>query len=157
MVEIEIVSKKENELLDRTEINFKAMHPMEGTPQREAVREKLATMMKATKDRVIVDSMDSEFGKMETVGYAKVYKTKEAAMKFEREYVLVRNKLKEKAKVEKKAAATPPPQRQAAAAPAKSAEKAPEKPAEKQAEKHGEKHGEKHAEKPAEKHAEKKA
>jgi small subunit ribosomal protein S24e len=157
MVEIEIVSKKENELLDRTEINFKAMHPMEGTPQREAVREKLATMMKATKDRVIVDSMDSEFGKMETVGYAKVYKTKEAAMKFEREYVLVRNKLKEKAKVEKKAAATPPPQRQAAAAPAKSAEKAPEKPAEKPAEKHAEKHGEKHAEKPAEKHAEKKA
>jgi len=156
-MEIEIVSKKENELLDRTEVNFKAMHPMEGTPQREAVREKLATMMKATRDRVIVDSMDSEFGKMETVGYAKVYKTKEAAMKFEREYVLVRNKLKEKAKVEKKAAATPPPQRQAAAAPAKSAEKAPEKPVEKPAEKHAEKHGEKHAEKPTEKHAEKKA
>lgn len=156
-MEIEIVSKKENELLDRTEVNFKAMHPMEGTPQREAVREKLATMMKATKDRVIVDSMDSEFGKMETVGYAKVYKTKEAAMKFEREYVLIRNKLKEKVKVEKKAAATPPPQKPAAAAPAKSAEKAPEKPAEKPAEKHAEKHGEKHAEKPAEKHAEKKA
>lgn len=156
-MEIEIVSKKENELLDRTEVNFRAMHPMEGTPQREAVREKLATMMKATKDRVIVDSMDSEFGKMETVGYAKVYKTKEAAMKFEREYVLIRNKLKEKVKVEKKAAATPPPQKPAAAAPAKSAEKAPEKPAEKPAEKHAEKHGEKHAEKPAEKHAEKKA
>jgi small subunit ribosomal protein S24e len=156
-MEIEIVSKKENELLDRTEVNFKAMHPKEGTPQREAVREKLAAMMKATKDRVIVDSMDSEFGKMETVGYAKVYKTKEAAMKFEREYVLIRNKLKEKVKVEKKAAATPPPGKPAAAAPAKSAEKAPEKPAEKSAEKHAEKHGEKHAEKPAEKHAEKKA
>jgi len=156
-MEIEIVSKKENELLDRTEVNFKAMHPKEGTPQREAVREKLATMMKATKDRVIVDSMDSEFGKMETVGYAKVYKTKEAAMKFEREYVLVRNKLKEKVKVEKKAAATPPPGKREVAAPAKPAEKAPEKPAEKPAEKHAEKHGEKHAEKPAEKHAEKKA
>ena len=155
-MEIEIVSKKENELLDRTEVNFRAMHPMEGTPQREAVREKLATMMKAPKDRVIVDSMDSEFGKMETVGYAKVYKTKEAAMKFEREYVLVRNKLKEKAKVEKKAAATPPPVKPTAAAPAKSVEKAPEKPAEKPAEKHAEKHGEKHADKPAEKHAEKK-
>jgi len=156
-MEIEIVSKKENELLDRTEVNFRAMHPMEGTPQREAVREKLATMMKAPKDRVIVDSMDSEFGKMETVGYAKVYKTKEAAMKFEREYVLIRNKLKEKVKVEKKAAATPPPQKPAVAAPAKSAEKTPEKQAEKPAEKHAEKHGEKHAEKPAEKHAEKKA
>lgn len=156
-MEIEIVSKKENELLDRTEITFKAVHAKEGTPQRETVREKLASIMKATKERVIVDSMDSEFGKMETVGYAKVYKTKDAAMKFEREYVLIRNKLKEKAKVEKKAAPTPPPGKREVAAQAKPAEKAPEKPAEKPAEKHAEKHGEKHAEKPAEKHAEKKA
>jgi len=156
-MEIEIVSKKENELLDRTEITFKAVHAKEGTPLRETVREKLASIMKATKERVIVDSMDSAFGKMETVGYAKVYKTKEAAMKFEREYVLVRNKLKEKVKVEKKAAATPPPGKREVAAQAKPAEKAPEKSAEKPAEKHAEKHGEKHAEKPAEKHAEKKA
>ncbi|MBU0684727.1 MAG: 30S ribosomal protein S24e [Thermoplasmatota archaeon] len=139
-MEIEIVSKKENELLDRTEVTFKASHPKEGTPQREAVREKLASMLKAAKERVIVDSMDSEFGKMETVGYAKVYKTKESAMKFEREYVLIRNKLKEKAKVEKKAAAQAPAKLRAEAAPAAPAapakeksEKAPEKPAEKKA------------------------
>ncbi len=127
-MEIEIVDKVENEVLDRTEVTFKAVHPKEGTPQREAVREKLSALLKAPKERVIVDSMNSEFGKMETMGYAKVYKTKEAAMKFEREHVLVRNKLKEKAKVEKKAAAPKP-----AAAPreAKPAEKAPEKKAEK--------------------------
>jgi small subunit ribosomal protein S24e len=150
-MEIEIVSKKENELLDRTEVTFKALHPKEGTPQREVVREKLASMLKASKDRVIVDAMDSEFGKMETVGYAKVYKTKEAAMKFEREHVLVRNKLKEAVKKEKKAAA-PPPGKPAAASPAKPAEKAPEKPAEK----HAEKPAERHAEKPPEKHPDKK-
>ena len=150
-MEIEIVSKKENELLDRTEVTFKALHPKEGTPQREVVREKLASMLKASKDRVIVDAMDSEFGKMEAVGYAKVYKTKEAAMKFEREHVLVRNKLKEAVKKEKKAAA-PPPGKPAAASPAKPAEKAPEKPAEK----HAEKPAEKHAEKPPEKHPDKK-
>jgi small subunit ribosomal protein S24e len=150
-MEIEIVSKKENELLDRTEVTFKALHPKEGTPQREVVREKLASMLKASKDRVIVDAMDSEFGKMETVGYAKVYKTKEAAMKFEREHVLVRNKLKEAVKKEKKAAA-PPPGKPAAASPAKPAEKTPEKPAEK----HAEKPAEKHAEKPPEKHPDKK-
>jgi len=156
-MEVEIVDKKENQLLDRTEVTFKASHAKEGTPQREAVREKLASILKATKERVIVDSMDSAFGRMETLGYAKVYKSKEAAMKYEREHVLVRNKLKEKVKVEKKAAA-PPPQKQA---PAKAAEKAPEKaaekPAEKAPEKHGEKAPEKHAEKHPEKHAEKKA
>lgn len=133
-MEIEILSKKENELMERTEVRFKAIHPKEGTPQREAVREKVAAVLKATKERVIVDSMDSEFGRTETLGYAKVYKTKEAAMKYEREPILVRNKLKEKAKVEKKAAA--PGQKPAgasAAPPAKPATAPPpeKKPAEK--------------------------
>jgi len=132
-MEIEIVSKKENELLDRTEVKFKAVHTKEGTPQREAVREKLAAMLKATKERVIVDSMDSEFGKTETIGYAKVYKNKDAAMKFEREHVLVRNKLKEKVKVEKKKVAAPPPGKPAAATPAAAPAAAPTKSAEKKA------------------------
>lgn len=139
-MEIEIVTKKENELLDRTEVKFKASHPKEGTPQREAVREKLATMLKASKERVIVDSMDSEFGMMQTVGYAKVYKTKEAAMKYERMYVLVRNKLKERVVTEKKARTKAPAAApRAVKAAEKPAEKAPEKPADKKAEKPAEK------------------
>lgn len=128
-MEIEIIAKKENELLDRTEVKFKAVHPKEGTPQREAVREKIAAILKATKERVIVDSMDSEFGKTETVGYAKVYKNKDSAMKYEREPTLVRNKLKEKVKVEKKKkVAAAAPVARAVAAPA-----AEKKPAEKKA------------------------
>jgi small subunit ribosomal protein S24e len=148
-VEIEIVTKEENQVLDRMEITFKAVHPKEGTPQREAVRDKLSALLKAPKEQVIVDGMNSEFGKMETVGYAKVYKTKEAAMRFERMHVLVRNKLKEKVKVEKKAAT----KAQAAAPRAvKSAEKPAEKPAEKKDEKPAaDKPVEKKAEKPAEK------
>ena len=143
-MEVEIVSKKENILLDRTEVKFKAVHPKEGTPQRDAVRDKLVSLLKASKERVIVDAMNSEFGKTETFGYAKVYKTKEAAMKYEREQILVRNKLKEKVKVEKKKAVAPPPK-------APKAAEAAEKPAEKPA-------AEKPAEKPSsEKHPEKKA
>jgi small subunit ribosomal protein S24e len=150
-MEVEVVSKKENVLLDRTEIKFKAMHPKEGTPQRETIRDKISALLKAPKERVIVDAMDSEFGKSETIGYAKVYKTKEAAMKFEREQILVRNKLKEKVKVEKKKAAGPPPkaQKPAAATEKPAAEKPAEKPAEKHAEKPVEKRGEKSPEKKA--------
>lgn len=107
-MEIEIVEKKENGLLERIEVTFKASHTDEGTPQREAVREKLSALLKAPKERVIVDAMTSEFGRMETVGYAKVYETKEAAMKYEREHILVRNKLKEKKVVAKKAPAAAP-------------------------------------------------
>jgi len=129
-MEIEILSKKENELMERTEVRFKAVHPKEGTPQRDVVREKVAAMLKAAKERVIVDSMDSEFGKTETIGYAKVYKTKEAAMRFEREPILVRNKLKEKVKVAKKAAAAAPAPK---AGPAPAAPAGDKKPAEKKA------------------------
>ena len=147
-MEVEIVSKKENVLLDRTEIKFKIAHPKEGTPKREDIRDKISAAVKASKDRVIVDAMGSEFGTTVTVGYAKVYKTKEAAVKFEREQILVRNKLKEKkVKAEKKPAAAPPAAKPAAAAPAKAPEKAAEKPAEKPADKHAEKHAEKPAEK----------
>ena len=103
-MDIEIVAKKENELLERTEVTFKAVHEKEGTPERDAVREKLSAVLKAPKDRIVVDSMTSEFGRMDTLGYAKVYKSKDAAMKYEREHILVRNRLKEKAKAEKKPA-----------------------------------------------------
>lgn len=108
-MEIEIVEKKENGLLERVEVTFKASHEKEGTPQREAVRDKLSALLKAPKDQVIVDTMTSEFGRMETVGYAKVYKSKDAAMKYEREHILVRNKLKERKVVVKKVAAARPP------------------------------------------------
>ncbi len=108
-MEIEIVEKKENGLLERIEVTFKASHEKEGTPQREAVRDKISALLKAPKDQVIVDTMTSEFGRMETVGYAKVYKSKDAAMKYEREHILVRNKLKEKKVVVKKVAAARPP------------------------------------------------
>ena len=139
-MEVEIVSKKENVLLDRTEVKFKVVHPKEGTPKREDVRDKLSSAVKAPKERVIVDSMDSEFGRTVTVGYAKIYKTKESAIKFEREQILVRNKLKEKkAKAEKKPAAAPPAARPAAGVTAK----APEKPQEKAPEKHADKPAEK--------------
>lgn len=144
-MEVEIVSKKDNVLLDRTEIKFKILHPKEGTPKREDVRDKLSSAVKAPKERVIVDAMGSEFGRTVTVGYAKVYRTKEAAVKYEREQILVRNKLKEKkAKAEKKPAAAPPPGKPA---PAAAPSKAPEKPAERPAEKHAEKHAEKSGEK----------
>jgi small subunit ribosomal protein S24e len=132
-MEVEIVSKKENVLLDRIEVKFKVVHPKEGTPKREDVRDRISAALKAPKERVIVDAMDSEFGTTVTLGYAKVYKTKEAAIKFEREEILVRNKLKEKkVKAEKKPAGAPPAGKPAAA-PAKTPEKPAEKPAEKKA------------------------
>ncbi len=115
-MEIEIVSKNENKLLERIEVMFKATHMKEGTPQRDAVRDKIASLLNVSKDRVVIDSMKSEFGRMETVGYAKAYESKEAAMKFERKHILIRNRLKEKTAPVKKGAPPAPAAAEAAVA-----------------------------------------
>ena len=90
-MELEIVSKKENPLLDRIELEVLAHHAGQPTPKRDEIREQVAVAMKAKKDQVLVDHMESTFGKGETRGYVKVYKTKEAAQAIEREPILKRN------------------------------------------------------------------
>ena len=105
-MDILVVSKKDNVLLGRTEVRFRIAHVKEKSPDRESVREKLSAILNEKKDNVIIDSMHAQFGKPECTGYAKVYKSKESAMKVERDRTLVRNKLKErKAKVKAEKAA----------------------------------------------------
>ncbi|UCF07416.1 MAG: 30S ribosomal protein S24e [Thermoplasmata archaeon] len=100
-MEIEIISKKENPLLERMEVNFKVTHPAEVTPNRKDVRDGIAEELKVPKDRIVIDRMNSEFGKPETVGYAKVYKKKKDAQEVETKAVLKRNNLLEEKKEKK--------------------------------------------------------
>jgi small subunit ribosomal protein S24e len=159
-MEVQVLAKKENPLLKRTEITFKAIHKSEGTPSRDALRSELAKQLKASKEHVIVDHAASAFGRYETLGYAKVYRSKEEALAVERSHILVRNKLKEPevkeakegAKAEKPARAEKP----AAKAEAKPEAKPEHKP-EAKAEHKAEKAPAKEEKKPAEKHEEKKA
>ena len=97
-MEIEIQDKRENTLLKRIEVKFVLHHPNSPTPKRDNVREELSKVMKVPKERVIIDSMNSSFGVHDTKGYAKIYPSKEEAMKVEREYLLKRNRLIEKEK-----------------------------------------------------------
>ena len=103
-MELEIISKKENPLLDRVEVNFKVTHLKENTPKRKDIRDVIAEELSVPKDRIVIDHMNTEFGKPETMGYAKVYKKKEAAQQIETKAVLKRNNLYEgkKDKDEKK-------------------------------------------------------
>lgn len=98
-MEIEIISKRENVLLGRTEVRFKVIHNKSGTPKREEIRSKLAEVLSANKDTLVVDHLRQKYGVNQTMGYAKIYKNKET-LELERMPVLVRNKLKEKKKKE---------------------------------------------------------
>lgn len=93
---IEIISKEENKLLNRTEVKYKAIHSKEKIPSREESREQLAANLQVPKELVIIDNQKPKFGRNFAEGYAKIYKTKEAAIALEPDYLLIRNGLKEK-------------------------------------------------------------
>jgi len=95
-MELEIQKTRENPLMNRTEVHFVLHHPNSQTPKRDTVRDELSKTLKVPKERVIVDHMESSFGVHDTRGYAKIYPSKEEAMKIESEHLLVRNRLKEK-------------------------------------------------------------
>ncbi len=165
-MELQVVAKKENPLLKRTEVTFKAVHKAEPTPTRDAIRSELAKQLRASKEAVVVDRSVSSFGRYETRGYAKVYKSKEEALSVERSHILVRNKLKEaevKEKKEGEKAEKPAPKAEGKPEAPKAEPKAEHKPeakpehkAEPRAEHKEEKPAAKEEKKPAEKHEEKK-
>ena len=108
-MEIEILSKKENRLIDRIELEVVAKHQGAPTPKREELRDLVAVALKADKDRVIVDWLKTSFGTGVTKGYVKVYPTKQRAIDVEERPILVRNKLAAPKPTAEKMAAKPPP------------------------------------------------
>lgn len=106
-MEIEIDSKKNNPLLNRTEIYFTIKHLGEKTPNREVIRAEIAEKINVKKEDVIVDSIHTTFGVQEITGYAKVYTSPDKLKGLEREHILIRNKLMQVKTKEKKEGAKP--------------------------------------------------
>jgi len=102
---IEIVEKKENKLLNRTEVHFRVIHEGEKTPERELVKNDLAEILKAKKGNIVLEYLKPEFGIQQSIGYAKIYKSMDDAKRVEKEHILKRNKFgAEKEKKEDKKA-----------------------------------------------------
>ncbi|MCD6542380.1 MAG: 30S ribosomal protein S24e [Thermoplasmata archaeon] len=101
-MELEILEKRENPLLNRTEVKFRIKHEGEKTPERELVKNDLAEELKVSKDLIIIDYIRPHFGIAVSSGYAKIYKSVEDGKKVEPDYVLKRNNFGIKTKEEKK-------------------------------------------------------
>jgi small subunit ribosomal protein S24e len=71
-MEIEIDSKRNNPLLNRTEIIFTIKHEGEGTPARELIRNELADKLNVKKENVVVNTINTSFGK-QFIGKSKRY------------------------------------------------------------------------------------
>lgn len=91
-MEIEIDSKKNNPLFNRTEVRFTIIHTSEGTPNREIIRSELAEKLNAKKENIIINNINSSFGIQQSTGYAKIYTSPKKSEELERKYILKRNK-----------------------------------------------------------------
>ena len=96
-MEIRILEERANPLLKRQEYRFEVVHASTATPSRDAVRTEISKLVKAPKDRVIIERMRARFGTATARGDALVYENAEAAKSISRAHILVRNGLKEKA------------------------------------------------------------
>lgn len=107
-MEIRVESEKYNPLLKRREIYLRIKFS-EKTPKRQEVREKVAGHFSVELDRIVVNSIKTEFGKKEAKCYVKIYDSAEELKKIEEEHILVRNfpelRKEEKQKEEKPTAA----------------------------------------------------
>ncbi|MCW3134891.1 MAG: 30S ribosomal protein S24e [Methanophagales archaeon] len=92
-MEVEITEEKENQLLRRKEVFFRLNHEEErgASPSRDQARDVLIKKLRCNPNLLVIDRMRTEFGKRETVGYAKVYEDGDRLREIEREHIIKRN------------------------------------------------------------------
>lgn len=79
-----------NPLLLRRQFVVDILHPNRPNISKDELRDKLATMYKATKDQVSVFGLQTQFGGGKTTGFGLVYDSPEAMKKFEPRHRLIR-------------------------------------------------------------------
>jgi small subunit ribosomal protein S24e len=101
-MEIKIISKKENILLKRKEVQFRVEHTQGKTPARLDVKRSLASELQISDKLVFVKKMRTMTGTSTAVGVANAYETEAQAKLIEPEYIVKRNSPPEKPKEEAK-------------------------------------------------------
>lgn len=97
-MEIEVLEKHDNVLLERTEIRLLVKHPKEKTPSRKELSEALKDVLGMKKETLIIDTVGSEFGIDRSKVYVKLYRDLQRAKEIEEDHTLIRNGLMEKKK-----------------------------------------------------------
>ena len=98
-MELEIINERDNPLFNRKELNVKIIHDG-GTPKVSEVRDKLSALKSFKLDSFVVRSIETGYGKEESIGKVFVYSDPKNMMKIEQQYILKRNGLIEEKKEE---------------------------------------------------------
>jgi len=97
-MEIQIQKEKHNPLVERNEVNLTITHLGESTPTRDAIRAKIAAQLNVDLERVVIQSIQGQFGQPISLLTVHCYDKAEDALVFEPKYRLVRNQILPKSK-----------------------------------------------------------
>jgi len=91
-MEIKIISKKNNPLLNRKEVQFRAKHSDAGsTPPKQQVRRALANTLKEKADFIFIIKLETKTGTHSAIGLANIYSSLDQARFIEPKYIIERN------------------------------------------------------------------
>lgn len=90
-MEINVITKTENPVLDRTEIEFECVYQGEATPKILDVKSKLVAILDANKNLLIIDNIQPSYGEGKGNGYAKIYNSEESLNKIETKHIIEKN------------------------------------------------------------------
>jgi small subunit ribosomal protein S24e len=88
-MDLKVLTKKKNELLNRTELVLE-MHE-KTIPAKVQLREKIAALINSSADKIVITKVDTKFGSSKGKVNARAYETVEAMKKTEPKYIVVRN------------------------------------------------------------------
>lgn len=91
-MELNIIEKTENPVLNRTEIDFECLYHGEATPKLLDIKSKLVALLDADKELMVVDNVQPFFGEGRAKCYAKIYDSKESLNDIETAHILEKNK-----------------------------------------------------------------
>ncbi len=87
-MELQITKDKKNPLLKRREVSIKINN--KGTPSRIDVKNKLAAMANSKPELIVIEHLDTVFGKMELTGTASIYESEERLKQLAHQHLMAR-------------------------------------------------------------------
>lgn len=115
-MEIQIIGDRTNPVLKRRDISLKILN--KSTPPRIEIKNKLAAMLNSKPELIIIEHLDSVFGKQEIIGAASIYESEERLKRIAHQHLVARDAPKVS---EEKAAADAKPEAKAEEKPEKEA------------------------------------
>ncbi|TFF83935.1 MAG: hypothetical protein EU552_02015 [Promethearchaeota archaeon] len=95
---VEVLEEKKNELINRSELQFRIDHFGKGTPNRLEVKKKIAAMKNASEMLTVIRKMKTYYGSAYTTGIVNIYEDPKDLQFYEPFHVQVRNLDAEKRK-----------------------------------------------------------